>query len=110
MFPDGNYVFYHNTLQYHFLKKAGYLCGRQKYDEAVAALRRARYHAEEMTRLGRKTSYCYTSPLFHLLEGEKPVSDSAITDVDDFVTYLKRHSCFDPLRGRADYRELEGLA
>lgn len=106
-FPDGDYFEHHNTLQYHFLDKACLLCGMQKYDEAVAALQKARFHAEEMVKFGRETTYRHTSPLFDLLEGEKALSDSPTTDVEDFLDYLRKHRCFDPIREREDFKALE---
>lgn len=106
VFPDGNYLYYNNTLQYSLLHKAELLCGHRKYDEAVAALRKARHCAEAMTEFRKETRYRFTSPLFGLLEGEQALSDLDETDLDDFYSYLKEKSCFDPLRDREDFRAL----
>ncbi len=105
LFPDGNYLFYHNTLQYNAIKKAFCLCKMKKYDDALVQLKKARYHAEEMTKFGRESSYHFTNPLFCLLEGEKHVSDASQTDLDDFFLSLE-NQCYDPIRDREEFRQL----
>lgn len=107
MFPDGDYCFHHNTLQYNFTSKVYLLCGQQKYEEAIAALQKARHHAEEMMKFDRETYWHHTSPLFNLLEGEKPLPDAATTDVEGFIACLKNNHCFDPIRDREDFKALE---
>lgn len=107
LFPEGDYCFYHNTLQYNFISKAFVLCSQQRYDEAVTALQRARYHAEEMMKFDRETLWHHTSPLFNLLGGEKPLPDATTTDVEDFIACLKNNHCFDPIRDREDFKALE---
>ena len=106
LFPDGNYQYYHNTLQYNSLGKAYLLCDESRFDEAMAELRKARLHAEAMVRYGKETSWRFTSPLFDKVGGEKNVTDSPVTDVDDFKSSLQRNRCFDPLREREEFKEL----
>ncbi len=106
LFPDGNYQFYHNTMQYALTGKAFALCRAGRYEEVVPVLRKAKYHAEKMTELSRRGRWAYTSPYFDLRKGEKPVTDSEMTDVDDFQTCLRNNRCFDPLREKAEFQEL----
>ena len=105
LFPDGNFQFHHNLLTYNFIDKAFFLCGEQKYDEAVVALTKARHHAEQDTLFSKQDHYQYTAPLFHLVGGEKPISDSADTPLDGYRASLNR-SDFDPIRQRDDFQAL----
>lgn len=105
LFPDGNFQFHHNLLTYNFIDKAFFLCGEQKYDEAVAALTKARHHAEQDTLFSKQDHYRYTAPLFHLVGGEKPISDSADTPLDGYRASLNR-SDFDPIRQRDGFQAL----
>lgn len=105
LFPDGNFQFHHNMLTYNFIDKAFFLCGEQKYDEAVVALTKARHHAEQDTLFSMQDHYRYTAPLFDLVGGEKPVSDSADTPLDGYRATLNR-SDYDPIRHRDDFQAL----
>ena len=102
LFPDGNFQFHHNLLTYNFVDKAFFLCGENRYDEAVAALIKARYHAEQDAIFAKQDGYQYTAPLFDLVSGEKPISDSADTPLDGYRASLNR-SDFDPIRQRDDF-------
>lgn len=106
MIPDENYLQYHNILQYNCIDKAFLLCNQSRYDEVIEELRQARYHAEEMTKLCEQKNYQYTAPLFDRLKGEVETSDAQRTDLDDFASCLKNNRCFDPIRGREDFKAL----
>ncbi len=106
LFPDENYQYYHNILQYNAIDKAFALCKEQRWDEVIAALKQSRHHAEAMVQYSKQPEFCFTSPLFNLVRGEKPVTDSSVTDVDDFIRCLNNNSCFDPLRDREDFKAL----
>ncbi len=106
MFPDGNFQYYHNTLQYNSIGKAFCFCKTQQYDCALKELKKARYHAEEMTKINHQNIIKFTAPLFSLIEEEHPVIDSDITDVDDFIRCLKNNRCFDPIREKDDFKAL----
>lgn len=105
LFPDGNFQFHHNLLTYNFIDKAFFLCGEQKYDEAVAALTKARHHAEQDTLFSKQDHYRYTAPLFHLVGGEKPISDSADTPLDGYRASLA-NPVYDPIRERGEFQAL----
>ena len=109
LFPDGHLGLYHNTLQYNAVHKAFRLCGAQRWEDAIEALRTARRHAEAMTKLcadfgGRK--FRCTAKLFDMLEVDVPVPETGVTDLDNFLRCLDNNRCFDPLRGRADFQSL----
>lgn len=106
LFPDGNYQYYHNTLQYNSIKKAMLFCSESRFDEAIEALQKAKYHAEEMTKCGKKTEYRFTAPLFNRLSIEKPISDAITTDVDDFHEAISNNRDFDLIRDREDFKAL----
>ena len=106
MFPDGNFQYYHNTLQYNCMSKAFHFCKVQQYDRVLEELKKARYHAEEMTKINHRKTIKFTAPLFSLIEEEHPVTDSDVTDVDDFIRYLNNSRCFDPIREREDFKAL----
>jgi len=106
MFPDGNFQYYHNVLQYNSLKMACHYCGIKQYDSALEELKKARYHAEEMTKINRSHTIRFTAPLFSLIEEKHTVTESETTDVDDFIDCLKRYRCFDPIRENDDFKEL----
>lgn len=106
LFPDGNYQYYHSALQYSSCTKAMLLCREFRFDEAIEALKKAKYHAEEMTKYSKKTEYRFTTPLFNRVAGEKPATDSTVTDVDEFRDCLTNNRIFDSIRDREDFKEL----
>ncbi len=106
MFPDGNFQYYHNTLQYNHISKAFLFCGLKQYDRVLEELTKARYHAEEMTKINHQKIIKFTSPLFSLVEKEHTITDSDTTDVDDFISCLNNNRCFDPIREREDFKAL----
>ena len=106
LFPDGNYQNYHNTLQYNALGKAFVLCRESRYSEAIDELKKAKYHAAKMTQYSKQNSYCFTSPLFDHLKGEKLPTDSKTTDLDDFYKSLENNTCFDAIRSSDDFQAL----
>lgn len=106
LFPDGNYQYYHNTLQYNSLGKALVLCRESRFEEAIAELEKTKHHAEEMVKYSKENGYRFTAPLFHYVAGKKPVTDSDITDLDDFYRALDNNTCFDPIRDRKEFKAL----
>ena len=106
MFPDGNFQYYHNTLQYNSIGKALCFCKTQQYDCVLEELKKARYHAEEMTKVNHQKTIKFTAPLFSLIEEERSVTDSGVTDVDDFIRCLNNNRCFDPIREKEDFKTL----
>ena len=106
LFPDENYQYYHNLLQYNALNKAYLLCGQKDYDQAMEELQKARFHAGEMVKYSREPHYRFTSPLFDHVYGVKNETDSEVTDMDDFISCLNNNSCFDPIRDREDFKAL----
>lgn len=106
LFPDGNYQYYHNTLQYYLITKAMLLCRESHFDEAIETLQKAKYHAEEMTKCSKKTEYRFTAPLFNRLSIQKPISDAITTDVEDFHESLTNNRDFDSIRDREDFKAL----
>lgn len=106
IFPDENYQYYHNILQYNALDKAFAFCREQNWDKVIEALRQSRFHAEVMVQYQKQSYYRFTAPLFNLVEGEKPVCDSGTSDVDDFISCLNNNRCFDPIREREDFKAL----
>ena len=106
MFPDGNFQYYHNTLQYNCISKAFHFCRVHQYDRVLEELKKARYHAEEMTKINHQRKIRFTAPLFSLVEEEHPVTDSDITDVDDFIRCLNNNRCFDPIRETEGFKAL----
>lgn len=106
LFPDENYQYHHNTLQYNAIDKAFALCKEQRWDEAIAALTQSRHHAEAMVYYNKQTNYRFTAPLFNLVEGDKPETDSTVTNIDDFIQCLNNNRYFDPLREREDFKAL----
>lgn len=106
MFPDGNFQYYHNTLQYNCISKARCFCRMNQYDRVLEELKKAKYHAEEMTRINRQKIIKFTAPLFSMIEEEHAVAESDTTDVDDFIRCLNNNHCFDPIREREEFKAL----
>lgn len=106
LFPDENYQYYHNTLQYNSARKAMLLCRESRLEEAVTELRKAKYHAEEMDKYSKGSHYRFTAPLFDRVMGEKPATDSSVTNLDDFHAMLNSNTCFDPIRNRDEFKAL----
>lgn len=106
LFPDGNYQYYHNILQYNSIYKAFTLCGKEHYNEAVEELKKAKLHAQEMVKYSKEKQYRFTAPLFNRVMGENPEAESDVTDFDDFIRCLNNNRCFDPIRDREDFKAL----
>ncbi len=106
LFPDGNYQYYHNILQYNSIEKAIALCNEQRYDDVLTELSKARFHAEQMGKYSKESQYAFTAPLFNHVKGDKNETDSDVTDVDDFIHCLNNNRCFDPIRDREDFQVL----
>ncbi len=106
LFPDGNYQYYHNILQYNAIHKAFVLCGEKRFEEVIFELQKAKYHAGEMVKYNKEKQYSFTAPLFHYVKGDKQETDSEVTDMDDFIQCLNNNRCFDILRNRNDFQEL----
>lgn len=106
LFPDGNYQYYHNTLQYNALGKAFALCRESRYEEAMKELKKAKDHAQIMVQYSQQGYYCFTAPLFDHVSGEKPKTDSQTTDLDDFYKSLDNNTCFDLIRNTDEFKAL----
>ncbi len=106
LFPDGNYQYYHNTLEYNALSKAQLLCREARYDEATEELRRAKYHAKRMDQYDKQNGYRFTAPLFDHVAGEKPPTDAKKTNLDAFYESLENNACFDAVRDREEFKAL----
>ena len=106
LFPDGNYQYYHNNLQYNAIDQALALCEEERYEEAIHALKKAKFHASEMVKYSKETTYRFTAPLFNRIMGDKEKTESCVTDIDDFICCLNNNRCFDPIRGREDFKAL----
>ncbi|MBQ8275186.1 MAG: hypothetical protein IJZ02_01015, partial [Clostridia bacterium] len=106
LFPDGNYQYYHNILQYNCISKAFHFCKTKQYDLVLEELKKARYHAEEMTKVYHQKVIKFTSPLFSLIEEEPLISESDTTDLDDFIRCLNNNRCFDPIRESKEFKAL----
>ena len=106
LFPDGNYQYYHNTLQYNALGKAQALCRKSRFEEAIGELEKAKHHAEEMVKYSRGSVYRFTAPLFDRVTGAILPAESDVTDLDDFHRSLDNNACFDPIRDRETFKAL----
>lgn len=106
LFPDGNYQYYHNILQYNAIYKAFLLCGEKRYDETIEELKKAKFHAGEMVKYSKEKQYRFTAPLFNRVMGDKPEPETDVTDIDDFICCLNNNRCFDPIREREDFKAL----
>ncbi len=106
LFPDENYQYYHNTLQYNALTKSQLLCQEKRYDEAITELQKAKFHALSMVKYNKQEQYCFTAPLFNHVSGEKLKTESEVTDFDDFISNLNNNRCYEPLRDREDFKAL----
>ncbi len=106
MFPDENYIHYHDILRNNKLSEAVYYCENSCYDEAVVALKTAKYHSEELLKAMTQPTYKYTNIFFDRIEGETPERDSHDDELEDFFEGLRNNRCYDPLRERKDFKEL----
>lgn len=110
LFPDENYQYYHNILQYNALSKAICLCNEKRYDEAVNELKKSRFHAEKMAEYNVQDEYCFTAPLFNRVKGNKQRRRSN-ADIEDFVEGIKNNKVvFEPIREREDFKELMNIS
>lgn len=104
--PDENYLQYHSFLQYNCIDKALLLCRQNQYDDVMEELKKARFHAEEMTKFRRQKTYQYTAPLLDRFAGENEEDNSNWSDLDDFFNCLKNNRCFDSVRDRVEFQAL----
>ena len=124
LFPDGDYLEYHNILQYNCLHKTFLLCQDSQWEAVIEELKKARYHAEKMTAYTHvQTSqsahdsllpispasshiFHHTAALFDQLEWAPFEEPPATTNLDDFRSCLANNRCFDPLRSRKEFQAL----
>ena len=104
MIPDGNYLRYHNDLYQAYRNCAQYYAREGPYDNAVQALEKAWFHAQENDRFNSvKAEHPYTAPLMDRLTAKAwPAKHSY---VKSFAITL-RDEKFAPLRQREDFRRL----
>lgn len=110
---DGNYLWFNNLLMHTFIRQAQCMTQHGRYDEAIAALRKSRFHAEEMERIDKLATdnpLPYTCRAFNLLtyEPDNVTHIGMSTLTEDFHEYLT-WNCFAPLRDREDFKELFAL-
>lgn len=106
LFPDENYQYYHNILQYNAIDKARLLCKERRYDEVILELKKARFHAEETDRYNKEGKYCFTAPLFNHLKGEKIPAERGNFEVSEFILCLSNNRCFDSIRKSEEFKQL----
>ena len=106
LFPDGNYQYYHNIIQFSCLEKAMVLCENKRYDEAIVTLKKARYHSEEMVKYDQQPCFIFTSPLFNMLTGEKVHNNLQSNAIDVFISCINNNVAFDPVRDNPEVIEL----
>lgn len=106
VFPDGNYQYYHDTLQFNNIYKASVCANNKQFDFAIEALSKARYHALKMDEYRKDKCYQFTGPFFNLVCGENPESETEETNFDSYILSLNRIDAFDPLREREDFKSL----
>lgn len=107
---DGNYLWFHDALMGTFISQARCMTYHGRYDEAIDALRKARFHAEEMDRinkLAKDNPLPYTCSAFNLLTYDLNdfVKIGTDTQTEAFYDWLAWDG-FDPLRDREDFKEL----
>ncbi|MCI8371401.1 MAG: helix-turn-helix transcriptional regulator [Lachnospiraceae bacterium] len=124
LFPDGDYLEYHDILQYNCINKAFLLCRDCQWEAVIEELKKARSHAEKMTAYTHAHTHIpdedslphkakassrilhHTSAMFDQIEWEPFDEQPAATALEDFYTCLANNSCFDPLRSREEFQAL----
>lgn len=100
LFPDGNYQYYHNILQFSYLEKGAALCDIECYDDAIESLKKARYHSEEMLKYDQQEKFIFTAPLFNKLTGEKERNHPKADAINVFISYVNNNSSFNSIRDK----------
>ncbi len=109
--PDGNYVIFHEHLARLAIDQAKALTRESRYDEAVAALEKAKFHSQEYDRIDlpeNRGVYKFTAPLLNRIECDtrnRCVSGTS-TMMADFYEYHLPDKTFDSLREREDFQSL----
>lgn len=110
---DGNYLFYHDKLMHIYIGQAICLAREKRFEDVVAALRKAHFHAVQYEKAkvdSQSAPITYTCEIFNKL----PYNDKVIwrtgmsTLIDDFKEYLSVPE-FDVLRSRKDFAALFDL-
>lgn len=106
LFPDGNYQYYHNIIQFNELERAKKLCGDGCYDEAIKSLEKAYYHSKKMEEYDEQDYYEFTAPLFNKLNGKKDRNSIKSNGMSVFKNYIDNNRCFDSVRDEARVKEM----
>ena len=111
LIPDGNYVIFHEHLARLAVDQAKALTREGRYDEAAAALEKAKYHSGEYDKIDlpeNRGLYRFTAPLLDGLECDtrKRCVSGTSSMMTDFYEYYLPDAVFDPLREREDFRKL----
>lgn len=77
-----------------------------RYDEAVVALEKARFHSERMEEYDKQSHYSFTAPLFDKLSGDKEHNNLTSNAIDVFINYINNNSCFNSIRNRQEVLKL----
>lgn len=105
MISDGNYLSYHNYLNMAYEQCSRHYIMAERYDDAMAALRKAWIHAQEYDNFNAvKGEHPFTAPLMDRLTAKS--WPSMHSSVKTFMTTFQA-KWFDPLRDREDFRQLE---
>lgn len=111
VFPDGNYLLYHDSVAEAHYEKAAMFARDGKYDEAMEELKKSVYHIKEYDKIdfvGNTEVYHYTTPLFDRLtvDSSKFFRSGEWQSIDSYRQRLRVKDVFNPLREREDFKAL----
>ena len=107
---DENYLWFHDVLMHNYIWQAMCLTRQNRFEEAVAVLRKSHEQAVlyvEMFDKAKETPVSYTSSVLNKIsfDANRMIKSGTSTRTEDFGEYLSWKE-FDALRDRADFQEL----
>lgn len=111
VFPDGNYLNFHNVASDMHYDRARIYVETGEHDKAIDELKKARHHMSEYDKVdfvGNTEIYDYTTPLFSRLslDTNKFYRTYDGSFVDGLKNRLKQQEYWNPLRDREDFKAL----
>ena len=108
--PDGNYLEYHRDISRIHLKHAETAIQNGAYENAMALVQKALYHAKEFDKIDtdHRGEYRYTAPTLdhYVIDTKKWFRSSNETLFEEHEAALRQRKIFAPLREREDFEAL----
>lgn len=107
---DGNYLEYHRDISRIYLKRAETAIKNGAYENAMALVEKALYHAKEFDKIEaeHQGEYRYTAPVLdrYTINTKSWFRSSNMTLFEEHEAALSQRKVFAPLREREDFQKI----